>query len=122
MAININDLDNNLYPVDASSLSGDKTRTDNFRQLSETELKISGGTSRGNRVGNSSVVTDSDLDSDSVYRSYSISSPLRASSSSPVSRPFPVYDGENIDIDFDAEISSISRSISRSVSNHRPRR
>ena len=43
MAININDLDNNLQPVGASLLSGNDSIMDNLRELSDEELKASGG-------------------------------------------------------------------------------
>ena len=43
MAININDLDDNLQPVGASLLSGNESIMDNLRELSDEELKASGG-------------------------------------------------------------------------------
>ena len=43
MGININDLDSNFEPVGASLLSGNESIMDNLRELSEEELKVSGG-------------------------------------------------------------------------------
>ena len=54
MGININDLDNNFSPVGASLLSGNETVLDNLRELSDEELKTSGG---GKKGGESIVVT-----------------------------------------------------------------
>ena len=47
MGININDLNNSLQSISASPLSNDENTLDNIRELSEKELKISGGA--GNR-------------------------------------------------------------------------
>ena len=54
MGININDLDNNLNPIGASLLSGNETVLDNLRELSDEELKTSGG---GKKGGENIVVT-----------------------------------------------------------------
>jgi hypothetical protein len=53
MGININDLDSGSSPIGASLLSGNETILDNLRELSDDELKTSGG--------------GKDSDSDSVY-------------------------------------------------------
>ena len=47
MGININDLNNSSQPISASPLSSDENMLANVRELSEKELKISGGA--GNR-------------------------------------------------------------------------
>ena len=47
MAINIDDLDDNLQPVGASLLSGNDSIMDNLRELSDEELKTSGGGKKG---------------------------------------------------------------------------
>ena len=48
MGINIDNLDDNLQPVGASLLSGNESIMDNLRELSDEELKTSGGSKGGN--------------------------------------------------------------------------
>jgi hypothetical protein len=47
MGININDLNNGSNPVGASLLSGNESILDNLRELSDNELKTSGGGKKG---------------------------------------------------------------------------
>ena len=54
MGIKIDDLGNDLNPVGASLLSGNETVLDNLRELSDEELKISGG---GKKGGETIIVT-----------------------------------------------------------------
>ena len=48
MGINISNLDDSLQPVGASLLSGNESIMDNLRELSDEELKTSGGSKGGN--------------------------------------------------------------------------
>ena len=97
MGININDLNNSLQPISASPLSSDENMLDNIRELSEKELKISGGT------GNSLFYLP-------FYQ------PVYQPVSQPVSQPRPF--GSNININ----VSSDSRPISNSEPEPEPER
>ena len=90
MGININDLDNSLQSISSSSLSSDENMLDNIRELSEKELKISGG------AGNRQFIQ-----------------PISRPVFQPVSRPVfqPVFQPRplNTNIDINVSSSSISR-------------
>ena len=103
MGININDLNNSIQPISASPLSSNENISDNIRELSDKELKISGGT------GNSQLFQP-------VFRP--VSQPVFRPVSQPVfqARPF----GSNINIDLNSSSSSISSSSSFSESEPVP--
>ena len=93
MGININDLNNSLQSISTSWLSSDENALDNIRELSEKELKISGG-------------TFFQPVSQPVFQP--VSQPVFQPVSQPVfqSRPF----GSNIDINVSSSSSSSSNS------------
>ena len=60
MSININDLDGNYNVANSSLLSNGKKLSSNMRELSEQELKTSGGA--GNRNFRTVIISDDDID------------------------------------------------------------
>ena len=90
MGININDLNNSLHPIGASPLSSNENMLDNIRELSEKELKISGGA--GNRQSIQPV-----------------SRPVFQPFIQPVFQPVSQLRPFNTNIDINVSSSSISR-------------
>jgi hypothetical protein len=60
MSININDLNENFSLINSSSLSGNQNISHNLRELSEKELKISGGVD--NYGVRTVIISEDDLD------------------------------------------------------------
>ncbi len=120
MGININDLDNRLNLVSAVSLTDRESVLDNLRELSEQELKISGGSD-----GSSSNFTDSDSESFTIsipdFDSSLDSIPLPSSASlrAPVAprREFYYSYLDDININVSSSSNSNSNSNSNSSSN-----
>ena len=101
MGININDLNNSSQPISASPLSSDENMLANVRELSEKELKISGGT------GNSQFFQP-------FYQSFY--QPV----SQPVDRARPL--GSNININVSSNIRASSNSEPVIVTEPEPER